>query len=122
MEITKDGGMIYATVIGISGKKYPFRGFDVSTYPDDTHVHMSNDMTVYIFFKDIDKEKPTLLDIGSRDNWAILYKNMNKFKFLKENNVTHFMYYELETNENAYKIRWDILDGNTFDQSNFKES
>jgi hypothetical protein len=122
METTKEGNMICATVIGLSGKKYSFMGFDVSTYPDNEVISFKNSMTVYIFFKDINNEKPTLLDVGYRDGFFdVPFKDFRKFEFIKQNNVTHFIYYTVDVDEKPEKIRWDIIDGNTFDNSTFRK-
>jgi len=122
MKIINYSGVVYAMVIGASGNKYRFGVKGVVNMTPDTGLHLFGFAypTMYIFVTDIDNEKPTLLDIDTRDNWEITYDKINKFSFIKEHNVTHFMYRGLELDEDKDVVRCDIIDGDSFDKTEFK--
>lgn len=116
--MTKDGELL--RVIGESGKEYFFKCKDITKYPEETHLLISDQMTVYIFVKDMGDDKPLLIDIGHKDTWSFLFKNIENFTKIRDK-ASHFLHMRVFKQNEEVQTRYDIIDGESFNMSEYQE-
>lgn len=110
---TLDGELYIVT--GASGREYMFKMKDISLYPLQTHLLITDSIVVYIFVDSVTKETPTLIEMGYRSDWTVWYKDIENYERIKNNGATNFLF--LTGKKEGIDIYIDILDGTDFNRN-----
>lgn len=108
-----DGSFTYE-ITGRSGEKYRFNHKGIESYPESTFFPFDGNI-IFIFVKDIDSDKPILIDIDNRSDWSVRFKDLNSYEFIKKNNPTHILFMRNVIRGEEFSIITDILNGGEFD-------
>lgn len=112
------------TILGAGDKTYDFLRRDIRDYPPNTYfLFDTTEPIIYIFAKDIENEKPTLLDIEFNDNWKLRYDQLKHYKYLsrEDKKPTHMYYFkDFEPRVPVFlEIRSNILEGGCFNVKDY---
>ena len=114
-EITQEGHFYF--IKGASEKFHRFKCKEISVFKEDSHIFISNTMTIYIFIQDINTDNPGLITMGYLKDWSVLFKNIEDYDKIKLHRSKNLLFLRVLDDEKGEEIYYDIKDGNEFNRA-----